>query len=317
MQSLSVCFVGVGSIARRHIRNLRAVCARRGIQLVVDAFRRSSGAPAEEGVDHMFCLDDGVPCSYDAVFITNPTAVHLDALRRFHSRGRHFFIEKPVSCVHQLAQLGEFERHRGSAYYVACPLRYHAAIQYVKRNIAPQEVLSVRSISSSYLPEWRPGQDYRATYSAHKSLGGGVSIDLVHEWDYLVYLFGWPQKVYSLVGKKSPLEVDSDDYAAYIADYADKAVELHLDYFGRKATRQVELYMRDDTVICDLVNCRVSYLVSGEVVDFQEGRDDYQQRELGHFLDMVSGAAPPEDSLLHSARVLELTQGRLPGGRDV
>ena len=62
--------------------------------------------------------------------------------------------------------------------------------QYVKNNVDLSKVYSARAISSSYLPDWRPGQDYRTTYSAHKDMGGGVSIDLIHEWDYLSWLFG-------------------------------------------------------------------------------------------------------------------------------
>lgn len=311
MQKIKVCFVGVGSIARRHIRNLRAICRQKQIQITIDAFRHADGAQIEETIDHSYHLAEEVPGSYDAVFITNPTAMHLDTLRRFHGKGKHFFIEKPVACVQQLDQVRNFERKKGTVYYVACPLRFHAVIQYIKERIIPENVLSVRSISSSYLPQWRAGQDYRHTYSAYKKLGGGVSIDLVHEWDYLVDLFGWPQKVCSLIGKKSSLEIDSDDYAVYIAEYADKVAELHLDYFGRQTIRKIELYTKDDTVIGDLVNNRISYLVSGEVIDFQEGRDDCQRRELEHFLDMVFGVAAPEDCIPHSVRVLELTQGRL------
>ena len=100
-------------------------------------------------------------------------------------------------------------------------------MQYVKANIIPDDVICVRAMSSSYLPDWRPGQDYRKTYSAHKDLGGGVSIDLIHEWDYLTYLFGWPKKVHSFIGKKSNLEIDSDDYAIYIAEFEKMIAELH------------------------------------------------------------------------------------------
>ena len=70
---------------------------------------------------------------------------------------------------------------------------------------------SARVICSSYLPDWRPGVDYRTVYSAHKALGGGVTIDLIHEWDYLVDLFGVPQKLYNFKGTYSDLEIDSDD----------------------------------------------------------------------------------------------------------
>ena len=90
-----------------------------------------------------------------------------------------------------------------------------------------------RVICSSYLPDWRPGVDYRTVYSAHKALGGGVTIDLIHEWDYLVDLFGVPQQLYNFKGTYSDLEIDSDDLSVYIAKYPTLLAEVHLDYFGR------------------------------------------------------------------------------------
>ena len=182
-----------------------------------------------------------MPEDYDIVFITNPTELHWQTLQQFHKKGKHFFIEKPVVSIHQRKQARGFEKRGDSVYYVACPLRYHAVIQYIKREIPADDVLSVRSISSSYLPDWRPGRDYRTTYSAQRKLGGGVSIDLIHEWDYLTYLFGWPKKVACMKGKVSPLEIDSDDYAIYIAAYEGMTAELHLDYFGRQTIRTIEL----------------------------------------------------------------------------
>ena len=282
MDKLKVCFVGVGSIAKRHILNLHSICGSSGIALKADAFRRTATVPT--GIDAVYTRMEDMPSDYDVIFITNPTEAHLETLQRFHNKGKHFFIEKPVVSVHQIAAAEGFQQRKGSVYYVACPLRYHAVIRYIKENIPPSEVISVRSISSSYLPDWRPGQDYRNTYSAHKDMGGGVSIDLIHEWDYLTYLFGWPKKVYSLIGKKSALEIDSDDQALYIADYADKAVELHLDYFGRKTIREIQLFTRTETIMGDIANCKVRFLVRNTEQTFHEERDDFQKRELLHFL---------------------------------
>ena len=227
MDDLKVCFVGIGSIAKRHIRNFAQVCSERDVKVQIDAYRRTN--EPIDGLLSVYINLEKVPDDYDVIFITNPTSLHLNTLQQFNNKGRNFFIEKPVVSLDQLQEAKSLKLKEDSIYYVACPLRYNAVIQWIKKNVDPSDVISVRSISSSYLPEWRPEQDYRDTYSAHKKLGGGVSIDLIHEWDYLTYLFGWPKTIQSLIGKKSGLEIDSDDYAIYIAEYNDMIVELHLD----------------------------------------------------------------------------------------
>ena len=309
MNKLKVCFVGVGSIAKRHIRNLKTICSEKDIQLTIDAFRRS--LEPFDGIGNIYCSENDIPNDYDVIFITNPTALHLQTLKQFHDKGKHFFIEKPVVSLSQIENAKQFQVRGDSIYYVACPLRYNAVIQWIKKNVNPQDVISVRSISSSYLPEWRPGQDYRDTYSAHKDLGGGVSIDLIHEWDYLTYLFGWPKTVCSMIGKKSDLEIDSDDYAIYIADFDNKTAELHLDYFGRKTIREVQLFTKKDTLVGDIASNKISFLQSGETLDFHEERDDYQKRELLYFLDLINRLAFVENGYHHGVKVLELTQGKI------
>ena len=311
MKQLKVCFIGVGSIAKRHIRNLKSICTERGIDLQMDAVRRAGNNSTIENITNIYSSKEQMPDDYDAIFITNPTELHLEALKTYHEKGNNFFVEKPVVSLRQLRLAEEFKLRNGSVYYVAAPLRYNAVIQWVKHNVEPSDVISVRSISSSYLPEWRPGQDYRKTYSAHKDMGGGVSIDLIHEWDYLTYLFGWPDKVHNFIGKKSTLEIDSDDYAIYIAEFGDKIAELHLDYFGRKTIREIQLFTKEDTIIGDIANNRIHLLKSGKEIDFQEERDDYQRRELSYFLDMILGSRNPEDGYHHGIDVLKLTQGIL------
>ena len=306
MKELKVCFVGIGSIAKRHIKNLQAICDGREIDLQIEAYRRR--AFPVEGVNKIYDAIDKVPDDYDAIFITNPTELHLEALTLFHDKGKHFFIEKPVVALKQIETARDFLIRDESIYYVAGPLRYNAVIQWIRNNVKPDDVISVRCISSSYLPDWRPGQDYRQTYSAHKDMGGGVSIDLIHEWDYITYLFGWPKRVQCIVGKKSELEIDSDDIAIYIAEYPHMTVELHLDYFGRKTIREIELITNEDTIIGDISNNKVKFLVSGKELDFQEERDDFQKRELIYFIDMILEKRYDKDWYYHGLDLLRLTQ---------
>lgn len=215
---MKVLFIGIGSIARRHIKNLCAIYP----EIVVDVFRSGKGRLLSKETNDLientyYCYED-VPDTYDIIFITNPTQYHYETLVQFHKNGKHFFIEKPVFMDFNI-DIDALNLRKESVYYVACPLRYNSVIRYIKEKIDLSQLISVRCICSSYLPEWRTDIDYREVYSAHKELGGGVSIDLVHEWDYLTYLLGYPEQVYSCIDKVSDLEIDSDDLALYVGKY--------------------------------------------------------------------------------------------------
>ena len=95
MSKLNVCFVGIGSIAKRHIRNLHQICAESGIELQTDAFRRKK--IISDGIDNIYTEPSEVPNDYDVIFITNPTELHLDTLTRFHDKGKHFHCIPPAS----------------------------------------------------------------------------------------------------------------------------------------------------------------------------------------------------------------------------
>ena len=197
---MKVLFVGIGSIGTRHLKNLHTVANERGLTLDVTALRSSSRElPAETARllnRQISALDDTV---YDLAFITNPTTLHHKALEDLKGKANFFFIEKPIfeDCIYDLNTLGLNEKNA----YVACPMRYCGAYMKLKELLKDKKPFSVRIICSSYLPGWRPNTDYRKNYSAIKALGGGVTIDLIHELDYMTDLFGFPEESYNFKGK--------------------------------------------------------------------------------------------------------------------
>ena len=315
LKSLKVCFVGVGSIATRHIRNLYQICQEKKILLTIDIYRSGKGRPLAPDLQikirQTFSELSEVPDDYDCIFVTNPTKMHIETLYDFHNKGKNFFIEKPIDSFEKLKEAMEFPYRKDSIYYVACPLRYTNVIHYVKTNIDLSKVRAVRCICSSYLPDWRPGTDYAQSYSARKELGGGVSIDLIHEWDYIQYLFGQPEEIKCYIDRISDLNISSDDIAIYIAKYADKYVELHLDYFGRKNIRIMELFTEEDTIICDLELNQIQYLRTAQTIKLEEERDDYQRGELENFLSLLAGNVKKYNSAKEACITLGLTKGEI------
>ena len=310
---MRLAFVGMGSIGRRHLRNVRACLEKRGQACSIDLYRSGRGSPLEpEAIQHVhreFSLEDEISEQYDAVFITNPTAMHYETLRRFARAARGFFIEKPVFDTPDIS-LEALNLPETGIYYVACPLRYHPVISYVQDHIALDAVYAARAISSSYLPDWRPGTDYRLCYSAHRDMGGGVDIDLIHEWDYLTHMFGPVRTGFAIRDRLSALEIDSCDIAVYIARTERTSIELHLDYFGRKSIRQLQLLLPEDTVDCDLLAGTIRWQVSGKQIQLDSPRDGYQLAEIRHFFDILEGQCPNDSDIPGALRVLRYARGQ-------
>ena len=251
MPTLTALFIGLGSIGSRHLKNLHTICAERGITLAADALRSSPNRPLRPGVAELLraqftSLDDPAARGhYDLAFITNPTSLHAEALQSLRGRAGALFIEKPIFSADQAGLDPAALLAPGQKAYVAAPMRWCGVMLALKKRLetgADGRPYCARVLCSSYLPDWRPGVDYRTVYSAHKAMGGGVTIDLIHEWDYLVDLFGAPERLYNLRGQYSELEIDSDDVSLYIAQYPGMLAEVHLDYFGRGYRRSIELF---------------------------------------------------------------------------
>ena len=304
----NIAFVGIGSIGRRHLTNVEAFLKQRGDTCSIDLYRSDIKTDVE-ACYLQYRYAEALPSDrqYDIVFVTNPTSMHEDAIRKFEHHTKSFFIEKPVFDSTEVDNV--WVQNIQATCYVACPLRYNAVLGYLKESGLYHSAIAVRAICSSYLPEWRPNTDYRKCYSAHRDMGGGVAIDLIHEWDYLSWFWGMPEKCYTIQDKVSDLEIDSEDIALYIAKYPEMTIELHLDYLGRVPMRQLQIFTLEDTIVCDLLGGTIEYLKSGERHVFDTERNAFQMREIAHFFDIADGKIENDNDIAHSIDVLRLAKG--------
>lgn len=280
---MKYCFVGIGSIAKKHIANIKKI----DTNAVIHAYRTGKSNYSNfENIDKEIFEFDKLDDKYDAIFITNPTSLHSETLESFMNKAECFFIEKPVFSYYKSNDA--IAKYVDKKTYIAAPLRFSAGVQYAKDIITKKgKPNSIRLISSSYLPEWRPNVDYRNTYSAHKDLGGGVHIDLIHELDYLSYLLGIPKKSYYINKKVSNLEIDSYDVSLSIHEYEDSVAEIHLDYFGRESIRKCELFFNDSTVMIDLINnfVEINFGKTKDIINLE--KKDMYLDEMTYFINFI------------------------------
>ena len=327
---MKVLVVGLGAIGQRHVRNLRAlrgdavdihaVRARGLTDVLTEDMEIARGEDVEKryGIVRETDLRTALARGPHAVFVTNPSSLHVPVAVAAAQAGCHLFIEKPLS--HDLADVATLvdvvERRRLVA-LVGYQLRFHPCWRKVQALLEDRTIgtlLAVRFEIGEYLPAWHRYEDYRTSYAARRALGGGVVLSQIHELDLACWLFGMPRRVFAIGGHWSDLEVDVEDTASILLECTWDArplpVHVHMDYVQQPPSRRCEIVGDRGKITVNLRRAEVC------VVDRHGGletygvpdvaRNDLFLAELRHFLACLDGRETPIVSAREGARSLEI-----------
>jgi predicted dehydrogenase len=246
---------GLGSIGRRHFRNLVAL----GEKDIVFLRTRKATLPDDElagypvETDIHDALKKHKP---NAVIVANPTALHLDVAIPAAEAGCAILLEKPISdSLDRIDELQKAAQKSGSKILVGFQFRYHPTLNKARELIqsnALGKVLTVHAHWGEYLPQWHPWEDYRQSYAARADLGGGVIRTLTHPLDYLRYLIGEVESLWSFNGHISTLEMDVEDVAEIGLKFSNGAIGgVHLNYVQRPPRHTLEIIGTNGTLRWD------------------------------------------------------------------
>lgn len=302
---MNVLIIGLGSIARKHIAALQFLNSDNKIY----ALRSNLNATIEDGVENIYDLDNS-NIIFDFAIISNPTHLHYEYIDKLAHKEIPLFIEKPaIHSLEKAAELVQLIDDKKIVSYIACNLRFHPCLIFLKNKLET-EALRINEINvycGSYLPDWRPGQDFRTIYSANAAMGGGVHLDLFHELDYTTWLFGLPNKSKSILRNISSLNIDAVDYANYIFEYDSFTANIVLNYYRRKSKRELEFVFEEDTWTVNLIKNEIKN-DAGEclfkAVDFTV-KDTYSL-QLEYFIGCLTNKQVPMNSLKESIEILKI-----------
>lgn len=323
---------GLGSIGRRHFRNLIALGE---TDIVLLRSHRATlpddelaGYPVE--TDLREALKKYKP---EAVIVANPTSLHLDTAIPAAEAGCHILLEKPIShSTERLDQLEAAVMKSGSKVLVAFQFRFHPGLMRAKQLISNGEigrVISAHVHFGEYLPAWHPWEDYRKGYAARADLGGGVALTQCHSLDYLPWLVGKVKSAWGLTAKLSDLEVDVEDTAKIGLRFEGGALgSLHLDFNQQPPSHHFEVIGTKGTIKWDLSDGATRiYRASPESLAISTGlgikaggqweayplengweRNLMFLEQMKHFVAVVRGDAEPICTLEDGIRVQKLVE---------
>lgn len=260
-----ILIVGLGSIGRRHLRNLRTLLP----QAKLAALRRQPSSEPPPGLDIEFHeLSSAIAFGPDAVIVASPATEHLLSTQSFIENQVPVLVEKPFAAsLDGLPQLVEMAESRNVPLFVAYNLRFHPLLKQIRNLLAQSSlgrILTIKAEVGQYLPDWRPGRHYQQTVSASRALGGGALLELSHEIDYIYWMFGRPSQIYAFGGRLGDMKIDVEDVVSMTMRYGNGAplVNITMDFLQRAVSRQFKIVGTEGTILGDLISGQLDLYLS-------------------------------------------------------
>lgn len=241
---MKVLIIGYGSIGKRHEEVLSTFSQIESIHIVTkQILEHKITFPTLDSVEKLE--------SYDYIVIASETYKHFEQLAylEFNVSQKLILCEKPLFETDKTLDISH------NSVFLGYVLRFHPLVQKLKTLLHNEKVISVNVYCGQYLPTWRKDTDYRSSYSAKKTEGGGVLLDLSHEIDYVQWLCGNMVEIQSYQLKISDLEIDSDDIVTLIAKtHKGVVVSLSMDYISKIIRRHMVVHTLEHTYELDFIN---------------------------------------------------------------
>lgn len=315
---MKILMIGLGSIGQRHLRNIRRLYGD-SVEILAYRVRRlkttfSDTMQIRENVDleqefglKVFTeLDKALNEKPDVAFVCNVTSAHIPCAVAAAKAGCHIFLEKPISnSMDGVEDLAKIAAEKGLKVFLGFQNRYNPAIQAAKKYISDGTIGSIISVHSEVgerLTTMHSYEDYKTTYMARSDLGGGVILNqMIHEIDYLRYLFGDLHFI-NAVGSigKDALDIDVDDCCNALLNAGSIPISLHADFYQFPPNRFVKVVGSKGKLTADIISNNITVCVGDDVktIDFKDfTRNDMFIDELKSFMNCIESNSEPEITL--------------------
>lgn len=311
---------GLGSIGRRHLRNLVAL----GERDIVLYRTGQSTLPDDDlqGFPVEYDLESALGRHPDAVIVSNPTARHLDVAIPAARAGCHLLIEKPVS--HSMARTDELRRAAadgGARILVGYQYRFHPALRQVGEWLEAGgigEIVTAHAEYGEFLPGWHPWEDHRLGYSARRDLGGGALLTLSHAVDTLLWLLGPARLVAARTRVIPEIAADVDSVATLLLEFEGSVTgTVGMDYLRTPKTHRLEVVGTRGSATWDEGSGTAVLRRPPDAAEMRVAppagydRNDLFMAEMAHFLRIARGEEDSRCPLDEGLRTLRLVSDAL------
>lgn len=237
-----VLVVGLGSMGKRRLRNLKAlgVAALHGFDARAD---RRAEVEALGGVTVHASFDDAIAAARpDALVISVPPDVHHVYMERAVALRIPFFVEASV-IADGMEEVIAAARAKGVFAAPSSTMWFHPAVRRIVELVRGGYLGRISNVlyhMGNYLPDWHTYERVSDFYVSKKETGGAREI-VPFELTWLTKLFGFPQRVCGLHRRTIdiPGAPDIDDTYNVLLDQGTFSIVLTVDVVTRSSIRRM------------------------------------------------------------------------------
>ena len=313
LKRILIC--SLGSIGRRYVRLVHEL-----LPSVKIGVLRSGLGPA--------CVEEGlIDCQFnsqtqalrwkpDAVIIASPASVHIQQALDFSSAGVPLLIEKPLGTGFENEQLlrSLVDRSKVIPMLLGYVFRHDNCVNCLKKKYESGiigKLIEADFYCGSWLPDWRPNTDYRTGVSAQRNLGGGVLLELSHEFDLANFILDEDDYFHSaFTSQSAALDLSVEDRVVICTGTNDGAVlTFRLNFCTSPPRRVILLRGTKGELSCDILCGRVVYtsaLGDTQTYNYSSHPDERFKKQLRHFIKCIADEESPVCTVEDGISVLHL-----------
>jgi predicted dehydrogenase len=235
----NILVIGLGSMGKRRIRNLRAI----GFENIFGFDNRPDRIEEAKKLYGIIPVDDINKATNINVFIISvPPDRHHLYINKAIENNIHFFVEASVVDDGMKEIISKLKNRN----IIAAPsgtLYFHPAIKKIFSIVQSGELGNITNFiyhSGQYLPDWHTYENVKDYYVSKKETGGAREI-VPFELTWITKLLGFPLQVAGFVRKTIEIKgaENIDDTYNVLLNYERFIVNLVIDVVSRCATRKL------------------------------------------------------------------------------
>jgi len=312
--------IGLGSMGKRRIRNLKTLGAKEIIGFDLREDRRQE-AEDKYGIKTIKNLKDFDFKNIDAIVISTPPDKHNQYIELAINKKKPAFVEASV-ILEGLEQLNKLARQKKVFIAPSCTARFHPAIKKIKSLIKSGKYGKITNFSyhcGQYLPDWHPWENVKNFYVSKKETGAAREM-VPFELTWIVDILGFPKNINGFFGKTMNVRANIDDTYVISLDFGNVFGNMIIDVVSRYATRSLILNMGKGQILWKWEENFIKfydastkkwenyYFKKGQAADGYNKNimEDMYIEEMKTFINTVEGRSQFPNSLDDDIKVLKL-----------